>query len=310
MDYGPEPARESDLAALPVLVAAATAADGVGPLSEHARLHAARGGGTNLVVRAADATMAGFAHLDPSDTEPATAELVVHPDQRGRGHGTALAQALVERAGPRGLQVWAHGQLPGAVALAGRLGATQVRELRQMRRPLTGSDVEPEPDEGLPADLRLRSFRVGTDEAEWLRVNAAAFAGYPDQGGWTIEDLQDRERTDWFDPAGFLLAEVVDQPGRIAGYHWTKQHPPDGPGQDRPLGEVYVVGLDPAYQGRGLGPVLTLAGLRYLRSRGLDQVMLYVDGANAPAIATYRKLGFTTAIVDVMYEIGPATGMG
>jgi mycothiol synthase len=147
----------------------------------------------------------------------------------------------------------------------------------------------------------LRPFDVGADEAEWLRVNALAFATHPEQGGWTVEDLRDREQAPWFDPEGFLLLSPELQPDTIAGYHWTKQHLRAG---SPPLGEVYVVGLDPAYQGRGLGGFLTLAGLRYLRSRGLTEVMLYVDGDNAAALATYQRLGFETSLIDVMYTIG------
>ena len=297
-------ATASDLAAISGLVSAASAEDGVGPLSDHSLLHSARGGGSNLVVRSAGGGLAAFGHLD-LDLEggldagrPATGELVVHPEWRRRGLGTALLREMISRAGPDGLQVWAHGRLPAAVVLAERRGLHQVRELRQMHRPLTGAEVEVPPETGVPDDLRLRSFRVGEDEAEWLRVNALAFAGYPEQGGWTAEDLRDREQAPWFDPVGFLLLEPVDRPGTIAGYHWTKQHVREG---GPALGEVHVVGLDPAYQGRGLGRLLTLAGLRYLRSRGLTEVMLYVDGDNAPALATYGRLGFETSLVDVMY---------
>jgi mycothiol synthase len=302
-----ERSEPEDRADIDELVRAATAADGVGPLSEHARLHSARGGGTNLVARDEGGT-AGFAHFDAgtTDGELPSGELVVHPERRRHGVGLALAEALRAEAGPGGLRVWAHGRLPGAVALAARVGAAEVRELRMMRRDLSGPDLELPIDAGLPGDLRLRGFRVGADEDEWLRVNSLAFAHHPEQGGWTMEDVRDREGTDWFDPDGFLLAEVVDHPGTIAGYHWTKRHQPDG---RPPFGEVYVVGLDPAYQGRGLGPVLTLAGLRYLRRQGLDEVILYVDGDNAPAIATYGKLGFETATVDVMYAVpGAAPG--
>jgi mycothiol synthase len=304
-----EPAQPGDQTEIDRLVLAATAADGVGPLSEHARLHSARGGGTNLVVHNGAGGLAGFAHLDAATAaEPAAAELVVDPQARRHGLGLALTEALWAAAAPGGLRVWAHGRLPGAVALAERVRAAEVRELRMLRRDLSGPDLELPLDAGLPGDLRLRPFRVGADEEEWLRVNALAFAHHPEQGGWTVEDLRDREGTDWFDPDGFLLAEVVDHPGTIAGYHWTKQH--QRPGQS-PLGEVYVVGLDPAYQGRGLGPVLTLAGLRYLRGRGLNEVILYVDGDNAPAIATYGRLGFETATVDVMYAVpGTAPDLG
>jgi mycothiol synthase len=295
---GVEAATEEDLAGVAGLVSAAEAADGVGPLSDHSRLHSARGGGSNLVVRAPGGRLAAFGHLDLDDDAPAIGELVVHPQWRRQGLGTMLLLALTARAGPAGLQVWAHGRLPAAVALADRLGLHQVRELRQMHRPLTGADVTLPPDAGVPDDLRLRSFRVGEDEAEWLRVNALAFAGYPEQGGWTADDLRDREQAPWFDPEGFLVLEPADRPGTIAGYHWTKQHVREG---SPPLGEVHVVGLDPAYQGRGLGTLLTLAGLRYLRSRGLSEVMLYVDGENAPALATYGRLGFETSLIDVMY---------
>jgi mycothiol synthase len=293
-----EAATEEDLARVGALASAASAADGVGPLSDHSRLHSARGGGSNLVVRGSEGQLAAFAHLDLDEGRPATGELVVHPEWRRRGLGTALLRELAERAGPAGLQVWAHGRLAAAVALADRLGLHQVRELRQMYRPLTGADVELPPATGVPDDLRLRSFRVGEDEAEWLRVNALAFAGYPEQGGWTIDDLRDREQAPWFDASGFLLLEPINRPGTIAGYHWTKQHAREG---SPPLGEVHVVGLDPAYQGRGLGSLLTLAGLRYLRSRGLTEVILYVDGENAPALATYGRLGFETSLIDVMY---------
>ena len=63
-----------------------------------------------------------------------------------------------------------------------------------------------------------------------------------------------------------------------------------------------MVGVDPGEQGSGLGRALTLAGLRYLRSRGLPEVMLYVDEANRPAIRLYESLGFTHWHTDVMYR--------
>ena len=309
---------DSERAAVERLVAAAEVADGVAPLSEHALLHLRRGGGIDLVRRADDADDAAgtdpggevvaYAHLDPAteqDDGAATAELVVHPDHRRAGHGTELVRALRARsaeAGGRELRVWAHGHLPGAVGLARAVGFRQVRELWQML-----VHLDPDVLAELPAfaaeGLRLRPFVVGQDEAAWLAVNARAFVKYPEQGGWTEADLLDRESTEWFDPAGFLLAED-EATGAIAGYHWTKQHRRAG-GEGSPIGEVYVLGVDPAYQGRGLGPALTLAGLRYLSSLGITEVILYVDGENAPAIATYRKLGFSRSVLDVMYA-GPA----
>jgi mycothiol synthase len=142
-----------------------------------------------------------------------------------------------------------------------------------------------------------------------VAVNAAAFADLPDQGSWTIDDLRVRESEPWFDPAGFLLAER-ESDGELLGFHWTKVHgevrtddAPAGEGAHAhdPIGEVYVLGVAPAAHGTGLGTALTLAGLRYLRARGLDQAMLYVDEANPRAIGLYRKMGFARWSTDVCF---------
>jgi mycothiol synthase len=65
---------------------------------------------------------------------------------------------------------------------------------------------------------------------------------------------------------------------------------------------VYVVGVDPAYQGRGLGGPVTRLGLAHLAGLGLDEVELYVDGSNTAARRTYERLGFTDAAVDGQYS--------
>jgi mycothiol synthase len=70
------------------------------------------------------------------------------------------------------------------------------------------------------------------------------------------------------------------------------------------IGEVYVVGVDPSEQGRGLGPALTLIGLHHLQSQGLDEVLLYVDESNVNAIRVYEGLGFTRYATDVSWSRG------
>ena len=61
---------------------------------------------------------------------------------------------------------------------------------------------------------------------------------------------------------------------------------------------MYVVGVSPRAQGGGLGRLLTLTGLQHLAARGLDEVLLYVEADNAPAVAVYGRLGFTHAAAD------------
>jgi len=302
---------EPDAARVLRLAEAAAGRDAVGPLSEPVLLHLRYGGGArarNLLLTAGPAlpapVLAGYAHLDAADqadqAEGPAAELVIHPDHRGHGLGLALVRALLAEAAPRPLRVWAHGDLPAARALAARAGFTRIRSLWTMYRPL--ADLPPVP--AFPPGVTMRPFAVGTDEAAWLDVNRRAFAHHPEQGSWTAEDLALREREPWFDPDGFFLAE---RDGKLAGFHWTKIHGPadnDNPaGPDHePVGEVYVLGVDPAGQGGGLGRALTLAGLHYLRSRGLAEVMLYVDEDNAPAIRLYESLGFAHRGTDVMFR--------
>jgi mycothiol synthase len=286
---------DAEIAAVRALTNAATAADGVAPLGEHALLHLGRGGAEAAHLLAhRGSTLVGVAHLDRDPDGGGSAELTVHPEHRRAGLGTALVRELLAVPPAGGaLRIWAHGGHPGAAAIAARLELRTVRELWQLRATLTERPEQPP----LPAGVRIRPFRVGVDEPEFLRVNNAAFDWHPEQGGWGEMEITHREREPWFDPEGFLLA--VDADDRLLGYHWTKVHPARGSTAE--LGEVYVLGVDPAAHGRHLGRVLTVAGLRHLYDRGLRTVLLYVESDNKPAVRLYQALGFTRWSTDVMY---------
>ena len=300
------------VAEVDALLSAALAADGVRPVSEESQLRLAHGGpagGADVTARDAAGTLVGYARLERPDGDPeAEAELVVAPAARRRGVGTALVARLEELAGDRPLRVWAHGELPGSAELAGHRGYERARVLLQMRRPLDG--VDPDPHPRLPAGVTVATFRPGTDEDAWLHVNARAFAHHPEQGRWTADDLALREAEAWFDPAGFFLAwqdPAPDASGggqagpRLLGSHWTKVHPA-GEAGDAPVGEVYVLGIDPDAQGMGLGRALTDLGLAHLRARGLSDVLLYVEEDNTAAVALYERSGFTRFMVDVSWR--------
>lgn len=252
-------------------------------------------------------TVVGCAHLDATADAfgRRVAELIVHPEHRRRGVGAELARTLLETAGgAQGsdtLRVWSHGDHPGAGVLANRLGLQRARELWVMRCTATDATAEPRWNEmPLPTGLTLRAFVPGKDEQALVDLNARAFSWHPEQAGFSVADLRNEQREEWFDPAGFFLAVRAD--GSLAGFHWTKIHPANPYRFDgEPVGEVYVLGVDPDAQGGGLGKALTIAGLRYLVSYGLGQVILYVEGDNAAAIGVYRKLGFERHETDVQY---------
>lgn len=320
------PRQSADVLALAIR---ASTHDGVKPLSEQTVIDLRRlpsevgatSGSTHLIVfdrpGEIDAKTLGYAHVEhpegpatsgevtsADDSGDVSFELVVHPDHRGQGIGDGLLSEVLRRwPGARG---WAHGDLEPARQLAASAGLSSVRELWKMNRPLDQEQEEHAlPAVEVPEGFAVRSFEVGRDEHAWLSVNAEAFADHDEQGRTTLTDLQDRMAEPWFDPHGFLLVEDVSGPtARLAAFHWTKVEPSEPGSSHSTAGEVYVVGVAPAYQGRGLGKVATLLGLRHLAACGLDEVTLYVDGDNAAAIATYRKLGFERSTTDVMY--GPS----
>ena len=310
-------------AAVLALVAAAQAEDGVAPMSEQALL-AARGRSGRAVEHVlayADGDLAAYLQIDEG-TGTTSAELVVAPPHRRQGLGSHLLRQL-----PAGTRVWAHGDLDAAERFAAANGLEVVRELWVLGRRFDEAGPLEEPV--LPNGLVARSFRPDRDEDEWLRVNAAAFASHAEQGQMTRADLDARMAEPWFDPDGLILVVPEADPDTVAASHWTKI-PSDGPrrahapgegweasrgrsgrahdpGRARPaeVGEVYVVAVDPAYQGKGLGKPVTLLGLAYLRDHGVEDVILYVDGDNPAALKVYRGLGFTTRSVDRMFAQSP-----
>jgi len=277
------------------LFAVARAADGIDPVGEQV-LRELGGQQTHhiLVTDPRDAhSVVGYLNLLPGrDGADATSELVVRPDSRRRGIGSALIRAATEHSAGR-VRFWAHGTLPGARAVADALNLRAARELLQMRRTL----VEV-PEYVVPQSISIRTYSGTEDHPELLRVNNAAFSWHPEQGGWTDSDVAGRVGEKWFDPEGLFLA-FDDTTGALLGFHWTKVHD----AADQAIGEVYVVGVDPAAQGRGLGRLLTVIGVEHLARRlGPDSaVMLYVESDNAAAVRTYHGLGFTIASMDTAY---------
>lgn len=217
------------------------------------------------------------------DPEGSTVRL----DASAAARVVAAAVAAVAERGGGTMRLWVRGddEPPDAAALAAHM--TLTRELLQMRRTLPVDE---------PAQLLVRPFVVGADEPAWLEVNNRAFEWHPEQGHMTLAELRVHEAAPWFDPAGFLLHE---EHGALVGFCWTKIHPTETP----PLGEIFVIAVDPAAHQRGLGRQLVLAGLAHLHQRGLTVGMLYTESDNAPAVRLYRDLGFTVHRTDRSYVV-------
>lgn len=283
------------------IITEATESDGVAPVGEQVLRELAQDRTEHLVAKdpAGGDGITGYLNLTPAG-DGSMSEVVVRPRARRHGVGAALARAALAKTGGQ-TRFWAHGTLQPARATASALGLVAVRELLQMRRPLRDI-AQPAHPERLRT-VRIRTYAGPSDDAELLRVNNAAFSHHPEQGGWTEREIEERRREAWFDPAGLFLA--LDRDDRLLGFHWTKVHPdPAG------LGEVYVLGVDPAAQGGGLGRLLTSIGLASLAQRLADlpepTAMLYVESDNTAAVRTYENTGFSVYSVDTAYGSGPA----
>jgi mycothiol synthase len=292
---------EQDIAGVSELLHVAGHADDHHALGEHKWLDLVQGGRSGFsgfVAREGPRRrVVGYAHVSRGTTSWAI-EFVVHPAFREPGEpiGRDLVRAGLEEIGREGgghVHLWVAKPGPDHDAVAEANHLSRGRELLQMRRALPFGADDPEP-------LAVRPFRPGEDEERWLAVNNRAFAAHPEQGAWDLETITAREREPWFDPDGFLLHEVD---GVLVGSCWTKVH-----AEDPPIGEIYVISVDPDYQGKGLGRALVLAGLAHLSGLGIVHGMLYVDAANTPAVALYKRLGFAVDHVDRAYvgDVPPA----
>ncbi len=271
--------------------------DGTPPIAEHILLHLRYGGDkadSHLLVEK-DNQVIGYAHLDKTDLVAGpSVELVVDPDHRGAGVGKALLSEVIKICG-KSLRLWVHGEQEAAHSLAASFNFEKIRTVLQMSKSLTV--IRPLPV--LDKEIIIRSFLPGIDNDAWLELNNKVFKDHPEQGGWQLSDLNHRLSEEWFDEKGFFIVEKNKQ---VIASTWTKVHGEQSHAHPA-IGEIYITAVDPAYTGLGIGKILTIIGLNYLKFRGLDKAILFVDFKNKHAIKLYSILGFTVSGHDNVYGI-------
>ena len=287
------------------LIKSATDHDGIPPIADHILLHLRHGGDksdSHLVITENEKII-GYAHLDQTDLVAGPAvELVVDPDHRQTGVGSQLISEAIKICGAR-LRLWSHGDLPAASKLAIANNFIKVRTVIQMSKSLGEITAISKIDNA----ISIRTFLPGLDSDNWLTLNNKAFTNHPEQGNWSINDLNLRLKEDWFDEKGFFIAEKDNQ---MVGATWTKihgatSHQHDGEdSHDHPaIGEIYITAVDPGFSRVGIGKALTTTALNYLKYQGLNQVILYVDEENKAAINLYQSLGFNEFGKDLLFKL-------
>ena len=286
------------------LIKAAHDFDGTPPIAEHVLLHLRHGGdkSDSHIVFEENNQVIAYAHLDTTDLVAGpSVEAVVHPSHRGKGLGSLILKEAIKVCGDK-TRIWSHGDLPAAKAIAASLKLERLWSNLLMSKSL--GEIQP-----VTSKYPIRTFIPDFDNQAFLSLNNKAFANYPDQGGWSEDDLRVRLNETWFDQKGFFVAK---DKGELIGFCWTKIHgahthshsgEDDDHGHDA-LGEIYVLAVYPDYKGQGVGRDLTITGLNYLKYQGLNNVMLYVGVENKPAFNLYKSLGFNEFGSDVMYRVG------
>jgi mycothiol synthase len=285
------------------LIKAAHDFDGTPAIAEHVLLHLRHGGDksdSHLVIEENKEVIA-YAHLDTTDLVAGpSVEAVVHPQHRSKGLGALILKEAIKICGDK-TRIWSHGDLPAAKAIAASLKLERLWSNLLMSKSL--GEIQP-----VTSKYPIRTFIPGLDNQAFLALNNKVFADYPDQGGWSEDDLKVRVNESWFDDKGFFVAE---DSGELIGFCWTKihgahTHSHSGGDDDHgheALGEIYVLAVNPDYKGQGVGRDLTITGLNYLKYQGLNNVMLYVGVENKPAFKLYKSLGFNEFGSDVMYRV-------
>ena len=269
--------------------------------TERERLHALAAGGSraanwrSALLRRDGATVAYAAVLAAPDASRASGDVAVRRPIRAAeqvtAHALASARDLAADLELEQVQVWLRAVGPAERDAAAAAGFDVQRRLVILGRALPTDDpVGATALERLEASgTIIRGFIPDRDDREVVAVLAAAYDG-TDEGGWDLARFRERRRWSWFRPEDLLVAEDPD--GTLAGLHWLKRR---GAG----AGEVYNLAVHPRAQGRGVGPALLHAGVRYLADIGCEEVILWVDAANERAVNLYRRHGFVTRWEDI-----------
>ena len=208
-----------------------------------------------------------------------------------------LFDYALERAGELGAKV-AHVSIPATylegAALLSKLGFKAVRRFHEVRLDIFGADL----GAAVQSGLAYRYLGVGEkDLLAWIEnccfTGTWGFnPGTAEYIGWELSARGDR-----MEDVILAISEC-----RPVGYCWTEVECGRDSSTGRSKGRIYMLGVDPAYRGKGLGEKLLQAGLLHLREKGRELVDVTVDSQNIAAVTLYRSLGFQVHGETVWYE--------
>lgn len=227
-------------------------------------------------------------------------EGMTHPDHRGRGVGSLLAQAMLARADA--VHASRHPELPLRIGISGvSTNRTQEELLAAhgllperwsfaMRAQLP---VEVPAPPSLPEDLVLRTWTRELDAA-LLAAHNEAFLDHPNFTPWTEVMWEQWVRgSRSFRPDVTLLVTPRDRPDHVVAYVQTSEFDAHQGATGRREAYVAKVGTRREHRGRGLASLLLTQALHRYAEAGYDEAALDVDSENPTgALGIYRRVGF------------------
>jgi len=241
-------------------------------------------------------SIVGYLDITPEvKIERVILNCLVHPGHRRNGIATKLVAHAMQRAKELGARV-AHINTPQdneiAIKSLGRLGFVLVRRFPQYR--LDISDVPEFTTK--QASFQYRPIQQGEEE-KLTQIQNSSFIGSWGYSPNTVRQIAYQTSLSDFSPESVILACDGD---KVIGYCWTKTSRNLDTGKTK--GQIYMLGVDPEYRGRGAGKGILLAGLSHLKSRNVQIIELGVDSQNESAINLYESIGFMPHTSSLCYE--------
>ncbi|MEE8377210.1 MAG: GNAT family N-acetyltransferase [Candidatus Aminicenantaceae bacterium] len=144
-------------------------------------------------------------------------------------------------------------------------------------------------------DSILKNFRIGEEE------ELAALQNKIFSGSWGFNPNTVEEIKYYLQLTSCRMDEVlciVAKKQKI-GYLWPHKLPNDS---GRRRIRIHMLGVDPEFQGQGLGKKLLQTAIYHMENQGAKTVELTVDSENTPAVSLYNSLGFTLKSRSLWYE--------
>jgi len=228
--------------------------------------------------------------------------LAVLPEFRHKGISKRLVSEAISSLKKRGMKVvaaWAQADRLACVHIYESSGFKCVRASSLMKGSLTEI-----PEIEVNNAISLREAQLGDyqDIALINKLDNEAFKEHFNYRPVTIEETRYmllempwwKHQKAWFadfdkHPVGYVIAgiDVGLNKEKSVKYGW-----------------ILDIGVLKPHRLRGIGSTLMLQAMRYLRSQGMDNALLYVDDQNPTcAIKLYEKVGFKVYHKSAVYEL-------